>query len=168
MSSKSCKRIFLDIKVLYFCCLIKIFFRSHFSATLLCFNTTSHYHLSSASLYIILLLWCSGVLVFLLSLCTVCVWVHVIVSGVFHYRAPQGRNPPLVFPVDTAVIFRVKNNHQIRGCASRLLRFNCIRVSVPTESRRSKAEKHAERGCVMSDEALRAQGKQPRCVSASG
>ncbi len=53
----------------------------------------------------------------------------------------------------------VKNNNQIRGSASRSLRFNCIRVSVPTESLRTEAETRAARGCVMSDEALWASKK---------
>lgn len=61
----------------------------------------------------------------------VCVSVCEIVSGVFHYRAPRGRNPPLVFRRGRCCHFGVKNNNRIRGCASCLLRFNCTRVLVP-------------------------------------
>lgn len=81
--------------------------------------------------------WC-----FPVSICTTC--VCVLVSAVFHYQSPQGRKPLLVSAVDTAVFFLGrKNNKLIRGCTSCLLRFNCIRVWVPTESRWSEAETHA-------------------------
>lgn len=84
-----------------------------------------------------------------ISLMFSCVYSHyvcvcVLVSAVFHYQSPQGRKPLLVSAVDTAVFFLgKKNNKLIRGCTSCLLRFNCIRVWVPTESRWSEAETHA-------------------------
>lgn len=40
----------------------------------------------------------------------------MIVRGVFHYRAPQGRNPPLVLStVDTSVIFWGEKQQSDRG-----------------------------------------------------
>lgn len=68
------------------------------------------------------------------------------------------------FTADAAVIFGVKNNNQIRGCASRLLRFNCARVLVPAESQRAEVDARAAQGCVMSDEALRGLKKEASVV----
>lgn len=122
---------------------------------MLCFNTTFHYHLFSFFLYPILL---PGVLLFQCVYSHyVCVRLCVLVSGVFHYRAPEGRNPPAGFHravFSFGVGGGVKNNNQIRGCASRLLRFNCIRVSGPTESRANRGRNACNKGRVMSDEAL--------------
>lgn len=100
-------------------------------------------------LYPVLLPGCFTVLVFPFFI-YVCVRVCVIVSGVFHYRAPQGRNPLLCFFYcgHRCLFFGVKNNNQVVGGASCLLCFNCISVSVPNESRRrTEAETQAAGTC---------------------
>lgn len=66
------------------------------------------------------------------SILTESVWVCLVARGVFHYRAPQGRNPPLAFRREHLPSFLwVKNNNQTRVCASPLPCRICIRASVP-------------------------------------
>lgn len=108
---------------------------------MLLFETSFHNHFLLFS-YPILLPRC-----FTVSILAMCVW------GVFHYRAPQGRNPPLVLTVDTTVFFLGwKITNQTRGCASHLLCFNCIGTDGIT------AKTQAAQGCVMSDEAIQGRG----------
>lgn len=70
------------------------------------------------------------------SILTTCVRVCAIVSRVFHYRPPQGRNPLLVSCCGHLCHFffflgrgkKNNNNNQIRGCSPLLLCLNCIWV----------------------------------------
>lgn len=106
-----------------------------------CFVSIQHFIIIfPLFLHLTLLRGCFTASVFLFVI-DVCVWVCVTVSGVFHYLAPQGRNSLLfsfLYHCGHCLLFGVKNNNKIADCTSRLLRFNCIRLTVWTESRRGK------------------------------
>lgn len=135
---------------------IKIFFHSHLSPIVLCFNPSFHYHLFFCTRYYFL-----DVLLFY------CFFSHRVCASVcdcergVSLSGSSGDEPTAGFYSGRrCLFFGVKNNNQMRGSAPHAC---CALIASEFLHRLSHGEPrqktHAAQGRVMSDEALRASKK---------